>query len=53
MCDSYLPPFFPSLSTTQVDQGVTAQCSNIVVPVAMALFLKYSHGKCQGCKDDN
>jgi len=29
----------------QVDQDVTAQCSARVVPITMALFLKYSHGE--------
>ena len=29
----------------QVDQDVTAQCSTRVVPITMALFLKYSHGE--------
>ena len=29
----------------QVDRDVTAQCSARLVPITMALFLKYSHGE--------
>lgn len=40
-----LAPSLPPPGPLQIDPAVTTSCASQILPAAMSLFLKYSHGK--------